>query len=425
MATERITFAGADGHRLAARLDRPDGGPVRAHALFAHCFSCTKDVLAASRVAGRLAEVGIAVLRFDFTGLGQSEGDFANTNFSSNVADLVAAAAHMREHRQAPRLLIGHSLGGAAVLAAAAAVPEATAVVTVNAPADPAHLRRLFRPALPEIEARGEAVVAIGGSPFTIKKQLLDDIAGHRLRDAVADLRKALLVLHAPLDETVGIENAGLIFQAARHPKSFVALDGADHLLRRKEDARYAAEVIAAWAGRYLGPAPAAAAVPEPEPPAPPHVVARDAASGAASGLAQEIRVGRHRLRADEPVAVGGADTGPTPYDLLAAALGACTAMTLRLYAGRKRWPLERTTVEVRHGKIHAEDCADCETKGGARVDRFVRRLVLEGPLDPEQRARLLAIADKCPVHRTLEGSSRIETELAALPPEPPGGPRW
>lgn len=404
MARERITFTGASGRQLAGRLDRGEG-PVRAFALFAHCFGCTKDILAASHIAARLAEAGIAVLRFDFTGLGQSEGDFANTDFSSNVADLVAATAHMRASLEAPKLLIGHSLGGAAVLAAAAAVPEAVGVVTIGAPADPGHLRHLFRSALPEIEARGEAVVEIGGNSFTIKKQLVEDIAGQKLQDAIAGLRKALLVLHAPLDDTVGIDNAGLIFQAAKHPKSFVALDGADHLLRRKEDARYAAEVIAAWASHYVEPEPRSDAPAEPAP----HVTVREIAS---TGLAQEIRVGHHRLRADEPVAVGGADSGPTPYDLLAAALGACTSMTLRLYARRKGWPLERTTVEVHHGKVHAEDCENCESSGAARIDRFVRRLTLDGPLDAEQRQKLLEIANKCPVHRTLEASSRIETEL-------------
>ncbi len=401
--SEKLSFAGATGETLAARLDLPAGEP-RAHALFAHCFTCTKDIFAAQRIAAGLAEQGIAVLRFDFTGLGHSEGEFANTNFSSNVDDLVRAADVLRETRQAPKLLVGHSLGGAAVLAAAARVPEAAAVATIGAPAEPAHVARHLQGARPEMEAKGEAEVLLAGRPFRIKKQFLDDIAGHNLEAAVGKLRKALLLFHAPRDRIVGVENAGRIFAAAKHPKSFVSLDDADHLLGRKEDAVYVARVLAAWAERYLG----AAAHARPPSAAPGSVVVREAGTGR---FAQEIAAGRHVLRADEP-APAGDDSGPTPYDLLLAGLGACTAMTVRMYAARKDWPLERVAVSLRHEKIHAADCADCETREG-RIDRIERRLTLAGELDEAHRARLLEIANKCPVHRTLTGEIKIITDLA------------
>jgi putative redox protein len=407
MATrsEKLTFTGAGGDQLAARFDQPQG-PAKAVALFAHCFTCTKDIFAASRIASGLAECGIAVLRFDFTGLGHSEGEFANTNFSSNVGDLVAAADHLRQHHEAPRLLIGHSLGGAAVLAAAGQVPEAVAVATIGAPAEPGHVQKLFQEARPEIEAAGEAEVLLAGRPVRIKKQFLEDIEAARLEDAIATMRKALLIFHGPLDSTVSVDNAGRIFGAAKHPKSFVSLDGADHLLSRREDASYVAEVLAAWATRYLG----ADAGPEADlKAAPGTVVVREAGTGR---FAQEIAAGRHALSADEPADYGGDDGGPTPYDLVLAGLGACTSMTVRMYAARKGWPLARVSVTLAHDKIHAADCADCETRDG-RIDRIERRLALDGELDEAQRTRLLEIADKCPVHRTLEGTIDVVTTLA------------
>ena len=402
--SEKLTFQGSQGETLAARYDRPAGKP-RATALFAHCFTCTKDIFAASRIAAGLAEEGIAVLRFDFTGLGHSEGEFANTNFSSNVADLVKAAEHLRASEAAPKLLIGHSLGGAAVLAAAAQIPEAVAVATIGAPADPGHVAHTFQSSRAEIEAQGEAEVLLAGRPFRIQKQFLEDIAEQKLDAAIRDLRKALLVFHAPRDETVGIENAGHIFTAARHPKSFVSLDDADHLLTRKSDAVYVAGVLSAWARRYLGEAEEAAPLKAMRG----EVAVRETGEGRFN---QVIAAGPHRLRADEPPEVGGEDSGPGPYDLVLAGLGACTSMTVRLYAERKKWPLEGVTVRLRHDRIHAEDCADCETKAG-KIDRIARRLTLEGRLEPDQRSKLLEIADKCPVHRSLTSEIKITTELA------------
>ncbi len=405
MKTEKVAFPGHSGETLAARLDAPDT-PPRAYALFAHCFTCTKDIFAASQIARSLAETGVAVLRFDFTGLGHSDGEFANTNFSSNVDDLVAAANHLRNAYSAPALLIGHSLGGAAVLAAAGEVPECKAVATIGAPADPGHVAHLFGDTAATIEAEGEAEVSIGGRPFRVQKHFLDDIREQVLEDRIANLRRALLVMHAPLDNIVGIDNAGAIFAAAKHPKSFISLDTADHLLSKREDAIYAATALAGWASRYL-----------------PAETASEATVSAGEGevvvgetgenmFAQAIAAGRHRLRADEPPRVGGGDTGPTPYGLLLAGLGACTSMTLRMYANRKQLPLERVVVRLRHDKIHAEDCAECETKEG-KIDRIDRVIELTGDLDQGTRQRLLEIADKCPVHRTLESENLIVTALA------------
>ncbi len=403
--SEKVEFTGSLGDKLAARLELPDAGKPRAFALFAHCFTCTKDIFAAQRIAAGLADAGIAVMRFDFTGLGHSEGEFANTNFSSNVGDLVSAADFLRESYEAPRIIIGHSLGGAAVLAAAPRVPEAVAVATIGAPAEAAHVQHLFQEARPEIEAKGEAEVLLAGRPFRIQKHFLEDIEGHKLAETLGSLKKALLVFHAPRDATVGVENAGKIFAAAKHPKSFVSLDDADHLLSRKSDAVYVATVLAAWATRYLADGAEAPKLTA----APGTVVVQETGAGR---FTQRIVAGGHALSADEPASVGGDNSGPTPYDLLLAGLGACTSMTLRVYAARKLLPLERVTVTLKHDKIHAEDCADCETRAG-RLDHIARQIELEGALDEAQRAKLLEIADKCPVHRTLESEVKIETRLA------------
>jgi uncharacterized OsmC-like protein/alpha-beta hydrolase superfamily lysophospholipase len=402
MSAEKFNFPNAQGQQLAALLDRPDG-PVRAVALFAHCFTCGKDNKAARRIAEGLKLSGIAVLRFDFTGLGASEGEFANTTFSSNVDDLVAAAEHLKEKLAAPAILIGHSLGGAAVLAAAHRIPDARAVVTINAPADPSHVAGLLKEKVADIALRGEAEVTLAGRKFKVRRAFLDDIAEQMLTARIADLHKALLIFHSPTDDTVGIDNASHIFLAAKHPKSFISLAGADHLISRPSDAAYVANVIAAWAERYLDMAADAQPSDDTEPGT---VVVRETRRGK---FQQEVIVGAHRFLADEPEKVGGMDTGPNPYDLLLAGLGACTSMTLRLYADLKRLPLRQTTVRLHHNKIHAADCAECETKEGM-LDRIDLAITLDGDLDAAQRARLLEIADKCPVHRTLESEINIRT---------------
>lgn len=415
MRSERVEFPGSQGTSLAGRLDRPEDQP-RAFALFAHCFTCGKDVLAASRIARALTEHGIAVLRFDFTGLGGSAGDFANTDFTSNVGDLVRAAAYLRERHTAPTILIGHSLGGAAVLAAAEQVPETRAVATIGAPADTEHLLHLLADSRAEIEQTGEAEVMLAARPFRIRRQFLDDITRQPQERRIRRLRAALLVMHSPIDTTVGIENARRIFDLARHPKSFVSLDGADHLLTRSADARFAASVLAAWASRYLDEAPREPADGESQPTP---VAAEDGvvvvSENGRGAYGQRIAVGRHLLSADEPEPVGQ-DTGPSPYDLLLAGLGACTSMTLRMYADRKGWPLEAVTVFLRHTRIHAQDCAHCTTEVG-QLDRVERVISLTGDLDDEQRSRLLEIADRCPVHRTLHAEVDVRTTLAVPAP--------
>ena len=404
MPTERFQFTGEGGYQLAAALELPDGEPV-AFALFAHCFTCGKDTLAAKRISVALAARGIAVLRFDFTGLGSSEGEFANSTFSSNVADLVHAADHLRATRKAPSILIGHSLGGAAILAAAGKIPEAKAVATIAAPSDPAHVTGMFSEHVDAIRAQGEVEVSLAGRPFRIKREFLDDIVEHELMKDVTGLHKALLVMHSPTDDTVGIDNATKIFVSAKHPKSFVSLDHADHLLTKPADALYAADVITAWAGRYVEVAKPVKAADTSE--APRRVVVQETRK---SKFNQIITVGPHRLVADEPAAAGGEDAGPGPYDFLLAGLGACTSMTMRLYADRKSLPLDRVTVTLKHSKIHAQDCEECETREGM-LDQIERDIAMDGALDAEQRKKLMEIADKCPVHRTLTSEIRIVTK--------------
>jgi putative redox protein len=402
--SDKVEFRGANGDLLAGRLDRPMGRP-RAYGLFAHCFTCSKDVFAAQRIATGLAERGIAVLRFDFTGLGNSAGDFGNTSFSSNIADLVAAADLLRAQHEAPKILIGHSLGGAAVRLAAPRVPESVAVATLNAPFDPQHVQHLFGERLETIKRDGVATVTLAGRPFTVRREFIDDLMTHAPAENLRQLKRALLIFHASQDKIVGIENARLTYEAALHPKSFFVLDGADHFLSRREDAVYVADLLAAWLNRYVAGAPTVA---------PPVAAAGTVVvTGAGEGtFPQLISAHGHALRADEPVEAGGADSGPGPYDFLLAGLGACTAMTVRMYAERKKWPLENAHVTLRHAKIHAEDCAECETKAG-KLDRIERIIRLDGPLDAEQKARLMEIADKCPVHRTLTSEIRIETRMA------------
>ncbi|MBO6504145.1 MAG: alpha/beta fold hydrolase [Kordiimonadaceae bacterium] len=393
--TEKITFEGSDGQMLAGRLEMPSGKP-RAFALWAHCFSCSKDVVAASRVARALTNHGIAVLRFDFTGLGSSEGDFANTNFSSNVSDLLGAVSFLREKYAAPQLLIGHSFGGSAVLAAAPHVREAKAVCTIAAPVDPGHVVHQFSSAIDDIEAAGEAEVQLAGRPFRVKKQFLEDVAEQKLDTAIQNMDKALLVMHAPDDRTVGIENATHIFTAAKHPKSFITLDGADHLLTGKEDAEYVAQVIAAWAERYVSTSSGSDADATPA----------DAVSVEETGTGRFTNMvsigGRHTFLADEPKSVGGNDQGPTPYDLLLASLGACKSMTMRMYAEHKGFALDKARVTLRHEKIHATDCAKCETETG-KIDKIEVAIDVEGDFDAETRQKIIDIADKCPVHRTIQ----------------------
>lgn len=401
--THRIEFPNGNGISLAARLDLPDFSP-RGYALFAHCFTCSKDTRAATYIARALVEHGFGVLRFDFTGLGGSDGDFGNTGFTSNIEDLLSAASWLRENYAAPALLVGHSLGGAAVLAAAGNIAECKAVVTIGAPFEPQHVRRQFEQDLALIEEQGQARVEIAGRQFTISSDFVDDLCGQPQQERIANLERALLILHSPSDRTVNVDNAREIFVTAAHPKSFVSLDGADHLLNREADARYAAQVMSAWASRYI---PETAAHEKPVPAG--LVRTRERGTGR---FANTVSTADHMLVADEPLSVGGTNLGFTPYQLLQAALGSCTAMTIRMVADRKKMPLDRITVDCTHDKVHAFDCSGCE-ESATRIDRIEREISLTGDLTEEQRDYLLGIADKCPVHRTLEsGEIRVVTHL-------------
>ena len=404
-STVRVEFTGSQGDTLAARMEWPSGTPL-GYAIFAHCFSCSKDIFAANRIARQLASHGYAVLRFDFTGLGHSDGDFANTNFSSNIDDLVAAARYLEAEHEAPSLLIGHSLGGAAVIAAAGDLPSVKAVATLGAPSDAQHVKHQFIDSVEQIEREGVAEVSLGGRPFTIKKHFLEDIQGHTLEHALANLRRPLLIAHSPTDATVGIDNASRLFVAAKHPKSFVSLDGADHLLTREEDAVFAADMIASWARKYLE-APVRRAPPKAKPGV---VVVSETGAGKYENW---VVANGHVSLAGEPPSVGGAGNGPTPYELLSASLGTCTSMTLRMYADRKGWPVDDILVEVSHAKDHAEDCEACVEGAEVKVDIFERTLRVTGDLDAEQRSRLLEIADKCPVHKSLHSPVVVRTKLA------------
>ncbi len=424
MATlrKKVVFQNHQGQSLAGLMELPADSPVGV-ALFAHCFTCGKDISSASRISRALANRGFAVLRFDFTGLGSSDGDFANTNFSSNVADLVAATEFLREEYSAPDILIGHSLGGAAVLAVAEHVPEAKAVVTIGSPATPSHVIHHFEDKLEQIELEGEAEVDLGGRPFRIQQQFVTDLQSQAQQQRVGKLRKALLIFHSPVDQTVPVEDAAVIYGWARHPKSFVSLDDADHLLSRAADAEYVADTLVAWIKRYL-PDHSLSEVSEKRSGQVLIEGNQTAGTHVANGqllvaeknlrFTRHIMTDDHQWYADEPMDVGGDNQGPDPYELLLASLGACTSMTMRMYANRKDWPVEQIYVSLRHENVHSDDCLNCDYKGEPRkLDVLHRDIRIEGDsLTQEQREKLLEIANKCPVHRTLHNHPVVLSRL-------------
>lgn len=402
MNLKKVRFRNREGHELAGRLELPIDSRPHNFVLFAHCFTCTKNLTAVRNISTALASRGFGVLRFDFTGLGESEGEFSETNFSGNVEDLIDAAEYLASSYKSPSLLIGHSLGGAAAIFAAANIESVTAIATIGAPSEPIHVKKQLTGKLSEIEKHGQATVDLGGREFTVSQQFLDDLEDKKLLTNIKSLRKAFLFLHSPQDTIVGIGNAEELYVNAHHPKSFISLDGADHLLSEKKDSLYAGDVIASWAQRYVFIPPGAVLETD-------HQVVAGLDDG--EGFTTAMKVGRHYLTADEPVSAGGNDFGPSPYELVSAGLASCTAMTLQMYAKRKSWPLEHVKVHTSYGKNHAEDCEHCES-GQAKIDTFRRTVELKGPLSPEQRNRLLEIANKCPVHRTLHSEIRIITEL-------------
>lgn len=402
MSPQKITFYNEAGHALAARLEMPVDEHPCAYAIFAHCFTCSKNLTAVTNISRALMQKGFAVLRFDFTGLGESEGDFSNTNFSSNVSDLVAAANYLGQHYEFPQLLIGHSLGGAAVLAASLQLEGIRAVATIGAPASPGHVKHLFNKSIDKIAQDGEAEVSIGGRPFKIKSQFVEDIENIHLKDGLKKLKKALLLMHSPQDTIVAIENAAEIYKSTKHPKSFISLDGADHLLSKKEDSLYAGSMIAIWSQRYLQIADESKIG---------LTTDKQVVTRTKSSYTTEIKAGIHDLLADEPEEVGGNNLGPDPYGLLLASLGACTGMTLRMYANHKQWSLTEIRVHLEHNKVYQEDCEHCEEKE-QKIDTIERVLELEGELSESQQKKLLEIANKCPVHKTLSTQTDIKTYL-------------
>ncbi|MDO6517195.1 bifunctional alpha/beta hydrolase/OsmC family protein [Zobellia uliginosa] len=404
MSLQKVRFKNKDGQDLVGRLELPANRHPHNFAIFAHCFTCTKNLTAVRNISKALTSNGFGVLRFDFTGLGESDGDFENTNFSGNVEDLIAASDYLEKNYQAPTLLVGHSLGGAAVIFAADRIDSIKALATIGAPSNPIHIEHLLKEGIPEIEKSGKAVVNLSGRDFTIKKQFLDDLQHKPLSQTLGQLRKPILILHSPQDTTVEIKNAEEIYVAARHPKSFISLDGADHLLSNKRDSFYAGEVVSGWAKRYLD-----IDTTRKEEPKTKHQVV--ASLDHDDGFSTQMKVGNHFFTADEPVDVGGNDFGPSPYELVSAGLSACTAMTVQMYAKRKAWVIDNIEVHTSHNRSHVADCQDCESDD-SKIDTFEREIKLTGPLDEKQKKRILQIADKCPVHKTLHSQIQVITKL-------------
>ncbi len=400
MKSSKLTFINKEGKSLSARLDLPANQDPHNFAIFAHCFTCSKDFSAVRNVSRALASEGFGVLRFDFMGLGNSEGDFADTNFSSNVTDLISAADFLTEEYKAPTLIVGHSLGGAAAIFAGGQIESIQAVATIGAPSNPKHVQKQLGRGLDVIKQEGQANITLAGRDFTFKKQFIDDLEASSCVSAARKLNKALLILHSPQDATVSIKNAEEIYHAAHHPKSFVTLDGSEHLLIDKKNASYVGKIVAGWAARYI--------------PAPETDVLNTTFQVAASlddedKYTTELKLGNHYMKADEPASIGGNDYGPTPYELLAGSLSACTAMTIQMYARRKGWKIDNVEVHTSYSKSYPQDCQACEDDPTSKIDTFTRVVKLTADtLDEKQKARIMQIADKCPVHKTLHNETQV-----------------
>lgn len=399
MNNKKLSFKNRYGEMLEGVIDLPFTQNIVAYAIFAHCFTCGKNIFAAENISRTLALKGIAVLRFDFTGLGESEGDFEDSNFTNNVTDIEDAAKYLTENFETPSLLIGHSLGGAAVLFSAQKIASVKAIVTIAAPSSPDHIMHLFKDSQEEINEKGKATMQLAGREITIKKQFIEDLRSLSMQNLLNDLRKPVLILHSPTDDIVGINNAAEIYKALHHPKSFVSLDDTHHLLKRQEDAEYVSAIIASWATRYLKTNES---------------VQSEGQVNAwlnNDNYTTEVVARKHVWIADEPLNVGGNDLGPTPYELLSSALATCTTITLKMYAKRKNWDPGEIKVMVEHGRKYPDDCEHCDDKSKL-IEVFKRTLVFDERLDAEQKNRLQQIADLCPVHKTLSKSSRIDTVI-------------
>jgi len=403
MPAKKVEFTNKKGLKLAGKIEFPLTKKPEAFAIFAHVFTGSKNLASARHISRALTLNGFAVLRFDFAGLGDSEGDFSNTNFTSNVNDILSAAQFLEENFEAPKIIVGHSLGGAASVFAAKELDSIQAVATIGTPSEPEHVTHLFNCKMEDIEKYGEAVVEVGGRPFTIKKQFIEDLRSKNMFTLVKDLRKAILILHSPQDRVVEINHAAKIYQAAHHPKSFVTLDHADHMLMNKDDAFYTGNVISSWVKRYIdiNKSPSLSTTKQ--------VVAQLGADG----YTTRIMAGKHGLLADESEALGGNDFGPSPYELLNSALAACTAMTLQMYARRKKWDLQDVKVHISFNRSYKEDCASCSEEE-RRLEHFDKHIELIGDLTAEQHARLLEIAERCPVHRTLSADPSFSQTLVS-----------
>ncbi|WP_296703247.1 bifunctional alpha/beta hydrolase/OsmC family protein [Algoriphagus sp.] len=400
----KLTFRNRKGLDLAAHLYIPLDQNPRFYAVFAHCFTCSQNFSAVRRISTSLSQQGIAVLSFDFTGLGRSDGEFEESTFSSNISDLLDASDFLERNYESPKMMVGHSLGGAAVMYASFDLPKVEAVITIGAPAFPGHIKKLFKESISKIKEMGSAEVVIGGRPFRVSKQFLEDLEQKPLENMLKKLNKSLLIMHSPQDEIVDIQNAAELYNAAKHPKSFISLDGSDHMVSKETDSEYVGEVIASWSKRYVSLEKTTENLYDTE-----GNQVKVRLSG--PGFTTEIKTPHHHMIADEPLEVGGDNLGPNPYDFLMASLGSCTAMTLKMYADRKKWKLNEVTVFLNHDKVHLNDSKNPSEKE-SKVSRFTRLINLEGALDEDQRQRLLEISHRCPVHRTLEEDIVIQTLL-------------
>ncbi|MFT4780963.1 MAG: putative OsmC-like protein/pimeloyl-ACP methyl ester carboxylesterase [Psychroserpens sp.] len=404
MKNQKLKVINKKGHKLQAYLELPANQKPNYFAIFAHCFTCSSSLSAVRNISRALTNHGFGIVRFDFTGLGRSEGEFADSHFSANVDDLIAVSDFIKEHYEAPSLLVGHSLGGAAVLVAASKLDNIKAVATVGAPATISHVKHLFSHGIDDIKNKGRVAVNIGGRPFKIDEEFVSDFDKTDLPAVVKALRKPLLILHSPTDTIVGIKNAEQLYNNAHHPKSFVTLDDADHLLSKTRDSSYAGDIIGAWVKRYF-PQQENKMLDTSGEQLVAHLNLKE------DNFTTTIQTAKHNFIADEPDSVGGDDFGPSPYDFISAGLAACTVMTLKIYAERKKWDLQEVYAHITYSKKHSDDLM-LDVDKPTRIDHLSKKLTFIGDLDESQRQRLKEIASKCPVHKTLQSEVIIDTEL-------------